>query len=398
MGALIRIQPKLLWKAVRLPCRLVERPARSLRRRRRRVPAPVAPQELRRILVHAPNWLGDAVMSLPLLDHLRLVCPAAAIAIVSRPASAGLWELHPQVDEVISFDGFDTGLTFADLAAFVRTVRDHAPDAAFILPGGIEFALFHALARIRIRVGYDSDHRGPLLTHPVRVPPDFRARHLSESYLDLGRVVAPVTPARPRLRILGSRGNWGLPPRSRAVSGRLRVLFHPWATYGPAKRWPAARFAELGERIAARFGAEIVLIGTEDARGAAAEINRLMRHRALDLTGRTSIAELCELMRGSGAMVSNDSGPAHLADALDVPLVVLFGSSSPPWTGPRGERSETIYHALECSPCFQRACPLGTYACFNGITTDEVFGRVERLLAWGGVSAGRSSVIGSVPP
>ena len=382
MGARIRIPPPLLWRGVRLPCRLVERPVTWLRRDHR-APAPIAPQHLRKILVHAPNWLGDAVMSLPLLDHLRVTCSTASITIVSRPQCAGLWELHPHVDEVISFDGFDPNLTLSDIARFIRTVRDRAPDAVFILPGGIEFALFHTLAGTRTRVGYDFDHRRLFLTHPVRVPQDFRARHLSESYLDLGRLVGPVTAARPRLRIAPADGQGGseMPYPHRAGSGHLRVLFHPWATYGPAKRWPPARFAELGERLAARFDAEIVLVGSEDARGVAAEIDRLMHRRTLDLTGRTSIAELCELMRGSAVMVSNDSGPAHLADALDLPLVVLFGSSSPPWTGPRGERSETIYHALTCSPCFQRTCPLATYACFDGITTDEVFDRVERLLA-----------------
>ena len=399
MGAWIRIPPKLLWRLVRLPSRLLERPVRRLRREHR-APAPVTAQHLRSILVHAPNWLGDAVMSLPLVDHLRVACPTASITVVSRPQCAGLWQLHPHVNEVITFDVFDPTLTVTDVRRFVRTLRDRAPDAAFILPGGIEFALFHAAARIRTRIGYDSDHRHLLLTHPVPVPPDFRARHLSESYLDLGRVVDPVRVARPRLSFAPPDGqaSAGMPYPHRDAPGRPRVLFHPWATYGPAKRWPAARFAELGKRLATRFGAEIVLVGTEDARGVAAEIDRLMDQRTLDLTGRTSIAELCALMRGSALMVSNDSGPAHLADALDVPLVVLFGSSWPPWTGPRGERSEVIHHALTCSPCFQRTCPLGTYACFDAITTDEVFDRVERMLAEGTTSTACTAAAGCERP
>ncbi len=383
MAARIRIPPQLLWKVVRLACRLMERSV-ARPRRDRGAPAPLVPQRLRNILVHAPNWLGDAVMSLPLLDHLRATCPTTSISIASRPQYAGLWEMQPGVHEVIRFDGFDPNLTLGDITRFVRTVRQRAPDAVFILPGGIEFALFHALAGVRTRVGYDFDHRRPLLTHPVRVPHDFRARHLSESYLDLGCLVGSVTPTRPRLRISpdGEDGS-GTPDPWPAARGRLRVLFHPWATYGPAKRWPPKRFAELGERLAERLGAEIVLVGTADARGVATEINRLMHQRTLDLTGRTPIVELCALMRGSALMVSNDSGPAHLADALDLPLVVLFGSSSPPWTGPRGERSETIYHGLACSPCFQRTCPLTTYACFEGITADEVFDRVVRMLTPG---------------
>jgi heptosyltransferase-2 len=291
--------------------------------------------------------------------------------------------------DVILFDRFDRHVTFADMARFIRVLRDRAPDAAFILPGGIEFALFYAWAGVGVRVGYDFDRRDFLLTHPVRVPRDFHQRYLSETYLDLGGLVGSVAVRRPHLSTTppGARGNPGRGRHLRAASGRLRVVLHPWATFGPAKRWPAARFAELGARLAERFGAEIVLVGTEDARAAAAEINRLMHQGALDLTGQTSIADLCELLQQSALMISNDSGPAHLADALDVPLVVLFGSSSPTWTGPRGEFSEVIYRALECSPCFQRTCRLGTYACFGSITTDEVFERAERLLARGNPSA-----------
>jgi len=253
---------------------------------------------------------------------------------------------------------------------FVRLLRDRAFDASIILAGGFEFALLHAWAGIGIRVGYESDHRRLLLTHPVSVPDAPRVRHLTESYLDLGRVLGPAAVKHPHLLVR----------KRSSAPDRLRVVFHPWATYGPAKRWSPQRFAELGARIADNYGAEIVLVGTADGRTTAAEINRLMHDRAVDLTGQTAIEDLCALMREAALVVSCDSGPAHLADALDVPLVVLFGSSSPTWTGPRGRQSQTIYHALDCSPCFARTCRHGTYACFEDISSDEVFERIKRIM------------------
>lgn len=382
------MQPDLLWRGARLLCWLLDRPVKLAQRAFQDAPLPLAAERLGKIVVQFPNWLGDAVMSLALLHHLRVVCPAASIAVVSRPGWADLWQGLPHVDKVIRFDRFDEQLTLADIRQFIAALREFAADAAFILPGGIEFALFYAWAGVRVRIGYSFDHRHLLLTHPLRVPPQFRRRHLSESYLDLGRGLGPAAAGRPQLGMPRANGRSGgaMSAPFPQSAGFLRVLLHPWSTYGPAKRWPATRFAELGTRIAERYRAEIVLVGTAEARTVAMEINRLMNHRARDLTGRTSIVELCQLIRESALVISNDSGPAHLADALGVPLVVLFGSSSPVWTAPRGERSEVVYRSLKCSPCFKRQCPFGTSACFEAITTDEVFARVERLLAGGDFS------------
>lgn len=365
--------PRLLWKPVRASCRLINalRPAVSADLDGAK---PIEPARLNRIVVHAPNWLGDAVMSLPLLRHVRAVCPAASIAVVSPPTIADLWKLWPDADEVIAFDALSERLALSDLVRFVRRLRARAFDAAVILPGGIEFALLHALAGIPIRIGYASDQRRRLLTHAQTVSDDNRSQHQSERYLSLLRLIdkgRPVThDVHPPGLTLGTT-----PSRQR------RAIFHPWANYGPAKRWPAASFAELGSRILERCGAEVVLVGTADGAQNAAEINRQLRHRALDLTGRTSLRELCDVLRDASVVVSNDSGPAHLADALGVPVIVLFGSSSPTWTAPRGAGAQVVHHPLECSPCFGRTCRLGTYACLHAITVDEVFERIERVLS-----------------
>ena len=333
MAGYARIPPGALWRPARLLCRLLQRPAQLVRHRR--PSPPLVPQRLKQILIQAPNWLGDCVMALPLLEHVRAVCPAVSIRIASRPSCAALWELVPGVEEVIRFDRFSESLSLVEMIRFVRLLRDRAFDASIVLAGGFEFALLHAWAGIAIRIGYESDHRRLLLTHPLSVSDTSRTRHLTQSYLDLG-----PSSARPQS---GDHACWSSNAPLRPINCASCSIHGP--LYGPAKRWPAHRFAELGTRIAEGYGAEIILVGTADGRATAAEINRLMHDRAVDLTGQTSLKDLCALMRESALVVSCDSGPAHLADALEVPLVVLFGLSSPTWTGPGGRQSQTIYHA-----------------------------------------------------
>src|SRR5262249_29600891 len=150
------------------------------------------------------------------------------------------------------------------------------------------------------------DERAFLLSHPRTVDPDFRAQHLSESFCDLV----------PKVRMNAEEGN---PPTDLSFADGQRsrtVIFHPWATYGPAKRWLAERFAELGRLLSTHLAAQIVLVGSADGSALAAEINRLMDDRAIDLTGRTSLSELMDLIRDSALVISTDSGPAHVADAL----------------------------------------------------------------------------------
>jgi heptosyltransferase II len=369
---------QLVWRGARFACHLANAAVRLTRRRPQQ--QPVVGAALRRVVIHVPNWLGDCVMALPAAEQLRAACPNATITVVTRPAFRDLWDSCPNVDRILTFDRFEERFSFTKAAAMVRQLRAGAFEAAVILPTGIEFALLYALARIDIRAGYDFDQRRFLLTYPLHAGPDFRTRHLAESYGELVSLFGAPPPRRsPQLR----QTSWSV--RVRARRDRVQVILHPCASYGPAKRWPAQRFAELGRRLSECCAAQVVLVGTTDGSALAAEINAGMDFRAVDLTGRTSLSELIDLMRDSALVISTDSGPAHLADALGVPLIVLFGSTSPHWTGPRGANSEVIHHAVECSPCFAQICRLRTMACFDRITPDEVF---TRALKWlGGPAA-----------
>lgn len=363
----------LAIRGVRFGCRLANAVPRTTSQQPAR--PPIEATALRRVILHAPNWLGDCVMALPAAERLRAACPGAAITVVTRPMLRDLWQRCASVDRVLTFERFDRSFSLRAVAGMARRLRAEAFEAAVILPTGIEFALLYALAGTRIRAGYDFDDRRPLLTHPLAADGDFRSRHLSESYAALVSLLGgpPAPPSALPPPALPS-----VPRRSRPE--RRQVIVHPGATYGPAKRWPAQRFAELGRRLAESCAAEIVLVGGAETAALAAEINAAMGFRARDLSGRTSLAALIDLMQESALVISSDSGPAHLADALGVPLIVLFGSTSPQWTGPRTASSEVIRQPIECSPCFAPSCRFGTLACFDGITTEEVFVRaVQRL-------------------
>ena len=332
------------------------------------------------LAIHAPNWLGDSIMALPLLDAIRACRPGISISVIARPGFAFLWESHPDVSRVITYDRFDKRRRIKNALALVRAVRRHACDAVIILPFGPEFPLLHLLGGVRYRVGYGHVGRRPLLTHALPIDEEFRDRHLADSYAALVRVFGGEPRPVHGIRMPVRRAAPGDSPAPSLPMDRPVVFLHVWSSYGPAKRWPAQRFAELGDRLTASHDVQIVLIGDEESKVAGREVARLMTAPAIDLSGRTPPSALPAILSSGHLLVSTDSGPAHLGAAIGIPTLTLFGSSSPSWTRPLGPRSRIIHRALDCSPCFQRRCPLGTTACFLEISAEQAWRSAAALL------------------
>lgn len=332
------------------------------------------------LVIHAPNWLGDTVMALPLVETIHACRPGISISVITRPGLAFLWESHPDVRDIITYDRFDKRRRIRNALALVRAVRRQACDAVIVLPIGPEFALLHLLGGVRYRVGYSHPGRRFLLTHALSIDEGFRDRHLANSYASLARVFGCDPQPVRRIRIPVRTPGPGNQPALPLPANRLIAFLHVWSSYGQAKRWPAERFAELGDRLAASHDVQIVLIGDEESRVRGREVTGLMKSPAIDLCGRTPLPGLAALLSAGHLLVSTDSGPAHLAAAIGVPTLTLFGSSSPEWTRPLGPRSKVIYRALDCSPCFQRDCPLGTMACFEEISAVEAWQSAAALL------------------
>lgn len=328
------------------------------------------------ILVRAVNWLGDAVMTTPALAALRAARPGARISLLAMPLVAELFRGHPDVDEVLVYDrdGAHRGLSGRLRAA--SSLRARRFGSAFLLQNAFDAALLAFLARIPERAGYATDGRGFLLTRPVPVAPETMALHEVEYYLALLSALGVPRPASPALKLRVEEGereamearlaSLGIEP------GRPLLGINPGATYGSAKRWFPDRFAAVADALSEARDAAVVLLGSAKEAPLSDEIEAAMRRRPVKLTGRTTVRELMALLARCDFLVTNDSGPMHVAAALGTPLTAIFGptewSRTSPWTGKaRLVRAEGV----PCAPCKRRECDREP-VCMLGVTPGMV--------------------------
>jgi heptosyltransferase-2 len=323
-------------------------------------------EALSQSLVIAPQWIGDAVMTEPLLRRLR--ARGERLTVGALPWVAPVYRAMPQVDEVIEFPFRHGGLQFKARRTLGKELQGRF-DTAYVLPNSLKSALLPFLASIPRRVGYLGEARVGLLTHRLRNPRDkppmvaFYSALSGESGLEQDRPQLALPPAQVDevLRAQGlARGGY--------------VVMAPGAEYGPAKRWP--HFGGL----AALLDRPVVLLGSAKEEQLCEEIRAQAPDRCRNLAGRTSLLEAFALIAGAGHVVSNDSGLMHVAAAFGVPQVALFGSSSPLHTPPLSERAQVVWlkqdptymPPLDCAPCFQRECPLGHFRCLNDVSPERV--------------------------
>lgn len=329
---------------------------------------PPVPGPAPRLLVRTPNWVGDAVMSLPVLSGLRSLFPQAEITVLAARRVSPLFLGLPGVAQVITYP--------ADREKW-RVLwglrgRFHL---AVTLANSLESALGLWLLRAPVRLGYAADVRGPLLNPAVSGRRRLAGLHTVFYYLGLLKTLDEVeafTPPALYLReeetaaaakLLASTG-------SGSGSGPW-VGLSPGAAYGPAKRWPPERFAALGRELAREFGARLVLLGGPGEAPVANLVKTQLGLPVLDLAGKTDLRQALAVLSHLNLLVTNDSGLMHAAAALGVPLVALFGSTDPAATGPFTPRATVLRQPLPCSPCWRRTCALG-YACLTAIGVEEV--------------------------
>jgi len=345
----------------------------------KRLPA----EGIERLLIRGTNWIGDVVMTLPAVASIRQTWPRARIVVLAKPWVAELYRLSSDVDEVIIFEepGRHAGLT--GKLRLTGELRKRRFDCAILLQNAIEAAILALLAGIPLRAGYNSDGRGPLLTHSVRRTKGIRNVHQIEYYIGMVRALG-CTPARRDLLLRPGKGYEGVAEklfdRFGIDAGGLRIGIAPGAAYGPAKKWFPERFAAVADRLGGESGAQTILFGSAGDRESTAAVRGSARHPLIDIAGMTNLKEAIALIARCSLFISNDSGLMHVAGALGVPTVAIFGSTNPATTSPVGERSVVIHHDVDCSPCLKPVCPTD-FRCMEMIGVEEVCAAARKLFS-----------------
>lgn len=328
-----------------------------------------------KVLVRMPNWIGDAVMSTPALGAIRAAFPASEIVLAANPLVSELMTPHPFCDRVVVYDKRGAHRGVPGLWKFCRLVAGERFDLAILFQNAIEAAIIVKLAGINIRAGYSADGRGILLTDRVKVSKDARRMHHVQYYLNmLARLGVPPAAKKLRLQCTVEERNWA---GGILGSGRWAAI-NPGAAYGSAKRWYPERFAQVADALASEFGYGSLLVGGPGEIGISSEIESLMRSKPLNLVGSTSVRQLMALLASVDLVITNDSGPMHVAAAFDRPIVALFGPTDHHVTSPLCSRFSLVRKETECAPCLRRQCPTD-HRCMADITVEDVLEAVEAL-------------------
>src|SRR5262245_44935784 len=330
-----------------------------------------------RILLMAPNWLGDAAMALPAFQDVRRHFAADHFMVAARPSVAPFYAAVPYVDEIVT------------LASDKRSQPLDA-DVGILFPNSFRSALLLKWGGVKERWGYRSDWRGLLLTRSVRLPR--RKMHFGEYYQNLVRGLGMENgPLEPRVHVP--------PPKVAAArvllmekgwqTDRPLVGIAPGAAFGYAKRWPAARFGDVANRLISELGAMCVLLGSDEDRDATTHVESAIRPElatsVIDLVGRTDLPMLMGVLSHCRSLIANDSGALHLSGAIGIGVTGIYGPTDERYSHPLSSAKEpgdlvaAIAHPVFCRPCFLRECPID-HRCMKRILPERVFEPVRRQL------------------
>jgi heptosyltransferase-2 len=335
-----------------------------------------------RILVRATNWIGDAVMSIPALQAIRQQFPDAYVAVLARPWVADIYARETFADEVIPYTA---GRGWRDTAGKLRVAADlrrRSFDIAILLQNAFEAAALVWLAGIPRRIGYDRDGRRWLLTDAIAVPkPGEIPPHQRFYYLELLRR-AGLTESLPEataIRLGGAVEAAQAGRKKFEAAGWEQVTgVSPGAAYGTAKRWLPERFADA----AIELGNPVAIFGSKDERPLCEAIAARVRDRGVpahNYAGETALREYIELAAACRIYLTNDSGGMHIASALGVPTIAIFGATDDVATGPTGPLARVVREPVECSPCLLRECPID-HRCMTRVSSERVVIEARELM------------------
>ena len=344
---------------------------------------------MQRTLIIAPQWIGDAVMSQPLLAGLKQTNASQTIDVLCTPWVAPIYRVCKEITKVIEVD-FQHGILQWDLRrSIAKQLKANAYNRAFVLPNSFKSALIPWLAHIPFRIGYRGEMRFGLINCSLNNPSKVNRPPMAQHYLALSSLLEPKTPllnlnlANPSLQVTDTaKQSVTLKLGKLGIDQQAIYVLCPGAEYGPSKRWPTEHFETLAKTLmASEANSHIILLGSKGDHALAQNINTQSKdHPHLhNWCGETSLDEAIALISMSKAMVSNDSGLMHIGAALHIPQVAIFGSSDPLHTPPLSDKAKVVWLHLPCSPCHKRDCPLGHLKCLKDILPENVFSIIQTL-------------------
>ncbi|MBC7795583.1 MAG: lipopolysaccharide heptosyltransferase II [Pyrinomonadaceae bacterium] len=345
-------------------------------------------KKINRVVVRGTNWVGDAAMSVPALRELRRILPEAHITLCTRPFASGIFADADFLDDILLFEREKSGVKTVFKQAKIWRKREF--NLAILFQNAFQAALLARLGKAKHRIGYRTDARSFLLTNALTVPEWKNNRHEVFYYLNivaeletLLRGATDVWKHEPDigLRVSETRKDAAREIlRSNGVdSSKKIVALCAGSINSRAKRWQASSYAELADLIHARLNADIVLIGSPDELEVSKEVYALAKFKPILLTGKTSLAEAVAVLSIVDLLVTNDTGPAHIAPALSTKTIVIFGPTIPDTTRPFSNLAQIIRKPPACAPCMLRDCPID-HRCMTAISATEVFDEVTKVL------------------
>jgi heptosyltransferase II len=341
-----------------------------------------------RVVVRGTNWVGDAVMTVPALRELRRFLPQAHITLATRGFAKGIFEGADFLDDLLIYDG--PAHQRSGVLEQAREWKRRGFDLAILFQNAFEAALTAFMARVPFRVGYATELRGVLLSKAFPLPAWRSSRQESFYYLnviaELDRLMngtSEILEHEPVFNLKVSderqREAFEILKAHGVRDGRPLIALCPGSINSRAKRWPAERYAALADRLIGQMDAQVLLVGSSHELTVSVDVCRQMQHEPIVLTGKTDLPQALSILSVVNLLVTNDTGPAHIAAALGRPTLVIFGPTNPLTTRPFSSVAEIVRHPPDCAPCMLRDCPID-HRCMTAITPDEVFDRVSAML------------------
>lgn len=339
-----------------------------------------------KILIRSTSWIGDSIVSIPALRELRRIFPSSKLVLLVKPWVRDVYLDADFVDDVLIHEGGNKG-------AFktILEIRKGSFDAAILFQNAFIAAALTYLAGIPVRIGFPTDHRRLLLTHPLNLAESIRRTHQIFYYLNIASKVEELFLGRSRVnfqapdyRLPVSEGRQAKAKEYLHSLGldasRKLIAISPGATNSRAKQWPADRFAGIGDRLAKDCKCNVVIVGAPSEKALGETIAGRMQHPPALLAGRTSLAESIAILSICDLVISNDTGPAYLSAALRRPTLTIFGPTDFNMICPTSDTAHIVRSPVHCAPCMLRDCPT-EHECMTGVTVDMAYRRAADLLS-----------------